>query len=131
MCCCCFSFKWSTSDKYFDKRDLDIAGVKPLSTLRHRFRYLGPVAQSIVSLTTSLRRQVAKVSICRLNYQIHCYFCWKNVRIFCSAKDSHIFQQQKKQCICNINVLNFNETLTNDVVNFEQPAPGREVICSP
>ena len=29
--------------------------------------------------------------------------------------------------ICNINVLNFNETLTNDVVNFEQPAPDSDV----
>ena len=45
------------------------------------------------------------------------------MRIFCTAKDSHIFQT-KNNCICNINVLNFNETLTNDVVNFEQPAPG-------
>ena len=33
------------------------------------------------------------------------------------------FFLQKKHCVCNINVLNFNETLTNDVVNFEQPAP--------
>ena len=27
--------------------------------------------------------------------------------------------------MCNIYVLNFNETLTNEVVYFEQPAPGR------
>ena len=40
------------------------------------------------------------------------------MRIVCSAKDSHIFPTKNK-CICNINVLNFNETLTNDVVNFE------------
>ena len=33
------------------------------------------------------------------------------------------FFQQKWQCICNINVWNFNETLTNDVVSFEQLAP--------
>ena len=45
------------------------------------------------------------------------------MRIFCSAKDSHIFPTKKKQCICDINILNFNETLTNDIVNFEQPAP--------
>ena len=34
------------------------------------------------------------------------------------------FKKTKKQWICNIPVSNFNETLTNDVVNFEQPAPG-------
>ena len=44
------------------------------------------------------------------------------MRIFCNAKDSHIFSTKKKQCLCNINVLNFNEKLTNNVVNFEQPA---------
>ena len=27
------------------------------------------------------------------------------------------FFQQKLQCICNMNILNFNDTLTNDVVN--------------
>ena len=45
------------------------------------------------------------------------------MRILCSAKDSHIFSTKNK-CICNINVGNFNETLTNDVVSFEQLAPG-------
>ena len=28
------------------------------------------------------------------------------------------------QCICNIAIWNFNESLTNDFVNFEQLAPG-------
>ena len=46
------------------------------------------------------------------------------MRIFCNAKDSHIFSTKKYQRICNIYVLNFNETSTNDVVNFEQLAPG-------
>ena len=45
------------------------------------------------------------------------------MRIFCIAKDSHIFPTKKNQWICNIYVLNFNKTLTNDVVNFEQLAP--------
>ena len=44
------------------------------------------------------------------------------MRIFCNAKDSHIFPT-KNNCICNINILNFNETLTNDVANFKQSAP--------
>ena len=33
------------------------------------------------------------------------------------------FFQQKIKVVCNTYILNFNETLTNDVVNFEQPAP--------
>ena len=34
------------------------------------------------------------------------------------------FFQQKYQCIWDINIWNFNNTLTNDVVSFEQPDPG-------
>ena len=44
-------------------------------------------------------------------------FYWKNVRIcksFC--RFSHFFNK-KYQCICNIYILNFNETLTNNIVN--------------
>ena len=35
-----------------------------------------------------------------------------------------IFFQQKKWQISDIMVRNFNETLTNDIVSFEQPDPG-------
>ena len=45
-------------------------------------------------------------------------FCWENVRIFCNAKDSHIFPT-KNNCICNIYILVFNNTLTNNIVSFE------------
>ena len=41
--------------------------------------YLGPVVQSIVSLSTSL-------SICQLNYQIHCYFLLKKKESFALQK---------------------------------------------
>ena len=34
------------------------------------------------------------------------------------------FFQQKYWRKSDINVWNFNETLTNDVVSFEQPGPG-------
>ena len=33
------------------------------------------------------------------------------------------FFQQKYLCIWDINVWNFNRTLTNDFVSFEQPGP--------
>ena len=34
------------------------------------------------------------------------------------------FFQQKYWQISDMNIWNFNETLTNDVVSFEQPRPG-------
>ena len=37
------------------------------------------------------------LSLCRQHYQIHYYFCWKNVKIFCTAKDSHIFSNKKNK----------------------------------
>ena len=43
---------------------------------------LGPVVQSIVSLTSSLRGQLVK------------NFLLKNEKSFCNAKASHIFQQK-------------------------------------
>ena len=51
---------------------------------------LRPVVQSIISLTTSLRHQLVKY-MGTIHYQKCNYFCWKNVRIFYSAKESHIF----------------------------------------
>ena len=38
------------------------------------------------------------------------------------------FFQQKYWHIWDINVWSFNETLTNDIVSFEQPGPGRFVL---
>ena len=36
------------------------------------------------------------------------------------------FFQQKILLIWEINFWNFNETLTNDIVSFEQPGPGKK-----
>ena len=73
------------------------------------FSKQGPVVQSIFSLITLLR-QLKYMQTSLLDM------------LFCSAKDSHIFPT-KKQCICNIYVLNFNVMLTNNHVNFKQLAP--------
>ena len=45
------------------------------------------------------------------------------MRIFCIAKDSHIFPTKNYSVFVIFTFKNFNETLTNDVVYFEQPAP--------
>ena len=50
------------------------------------------------------------------------------MRIFCSAKDSHIFSTKNNKSICDIYLQNFNETLTSDIVNFEQLGPD---VCFP
>ena len=46
-----------------------------------------------------------------------------------SAKDSHIFSTKNNSVfvILIILILNFNETLTSDVVSFEQLGPGRHL----
>ena len=52
--------------------------------------YLGRVVQSIASRTIRLRRQFVK-HMPTTNFKYAVIFCWKNVRIFSIAKDSHIF----------------------------------------
>ena len=42
---------------------------------------------------------------------------------FCTAKATHIFSAKKFQHICVSLDVNFNESLTNDIVSFEQLGP--------
>ena len=49
------------------------------------------------------------------------------MRSFCTAKATHIFFCKKFQHICVSLDVNFNESLTNDVVSFEQLGPGYSV----
>ena len=42
---------------------------------------------------------------------------------FCTAKATHIFFSKKYQHICISLDVNFNESLTNDIVSFEQLGP--------
>ena len=81
----------------------------------------GPVVQSIVSLTSSLRGQLI---VLQLYNQIHWNFLLKKWEKLLHCKSfSHFFDKKYWQ-ISDINAWNFNETLTNDVVSFEQPGPG-------
>ena len=82
----------------------------------------GPVVQSVVSLTSSLR----VISLTVLADSIHnilIFFAEKNVS---TAKATHIFSAKNFNIFANHDV-NFNESLTNDIVSFEQLGPG---ICS-
>ena len=77
---------------------------------------LGPVVLSVVSLTSSLR----VISLTILADSIH------NILIFFAEKMcksySHFFSK-KFQHICVSLDLNFNESLTNDIVSFKQMGP--------
>ena len=60
-----------------------------------------------------------------------CFLLEKCENLLQCKRFSHFFNK-KYQRICNIYVLMniFNETLTNNVVNFEQPAPECQIMQS-
>ena len=88
---------------------------------KHRYQLYhaniqGPVVQSVVSLTSSLRVILLTVLADSI-YNILIFFAEK----MCSY--SHFFSK-KFQHICVSLDVNFNESLTNDAVSFEQLGPG-------
>ena len=81
---------------------------------------LGPVVQSVVSLTSLLWVILLTVLVDSI-YNILIFFCWKNVSSFCKSY-SHFFSKKFQHICVSLNV-NFNESLTNDIVSFEQLGP--------
>ena len=88
----------------------------------------GPVVQSIVSLTSSLRVILWTVLADSI-YNILIFFAEKMWVAFALQK-LLIFLQQKFQHICVSLDVNFNESLTNDVVSFEQLGPDVQILRS-
>ena len=84
--------------------------------LRRRQRNLGPVVQSVVSLTSSLR----VISLTVLADSTH------NILILFAEKKVSSFFSKKYQNICVSLDVNFNESLTNDIVSFEQLGPAKQ-----
>ena len=78
----------------------------------------GPVVQSVVSLTSSLRVIWLTVLV-DLIYNILIFFAEKMWVAFALQKLLTYFQH-----ICVSLDVNLNESLTNDVVSFEQLGPG-------
>ena len=74
---------------------------------------IGPVVQSVMSLTSSLR-VISLTVLADYLYNIRIFFAEKMLLTFFSKKFQHI-------CI-SLNV-NFNKSLTNDVVSFEKLGP--------
>ena len=87
---------------------------------RHH-KILGPVVQSVVSLTSSLR----VISLTVLADSIHNILIFfaekKNVSSFCKSY-SHFFSKTFQHICVSLDV-NFKESLTNDIVSFEQLGP--------
>ena len=75
----------------------------------------GPVVQSVVSLTSSLRI-ISLTVLADSTYNILIFIAEKNV-------SAYNFSAKKFQHICVSLDVNFNESLTNDVVSFEQLGP--------
>ena len=92
------------------------------SSINKKNIYLGPVVQSVVSLTSSLRVISLTVLVDSIN-NILIFFCWKNVSSFCIAEATHIFSAKNFSIFCVSLEVNFNESLTNDVVSFERLGP--------
>ena len=84
----------------------------------------GPVVQSVVSLTSSLR-VISLTILADSMYNILIFFAEKMWVAFASKSYSHFFSK-KFQHICVSLDVNFNELLTNDVVSFEQLGPEKE-----
>ena len=81
----------------------------------------GPVVQSIVSLTSSLRL-ISLTVLADSIYNILIFFAEKMWVAFALQKLLRFFQQ-KISAYLRIIWCNFNELLTNDVVSFEQLGP--------
>ena len=81
----------------------------------------GPVVQSVVSLTSSLRVILLTVLADSI-YNILIFFAEK-MWVLCTAKATHIFFSKKFQHICVSLDVSFNESLTNDIVSLEQLGP--------
>ena len=76
----------------------------------------GPVVQSIISLTSSLVVKMLTVLVSTIS----------NSQVFLLKKCLLIFFFNKNISVYAIfNVQSFNDTLTNNMVSFEQPGPDR------
>ena len=80
----------------------------------------GPVVQSVVSLTSSLR-VISLIVLADSIHNILIYFAEKMWVLL--LQKLLTFSQQTFQHICVSLDVNFNESLTNDVVSFEQLGP--------
>ena len=83
--------------------------------------HLGPVVQSVVSLTSSLR-VVSLTVLADSIYNILTFFAEKMWVVLHSKSYSHFFSKNLQHIWGSLDA-NFNKLLTNNVVSFEQLGP--------
>ena len=81
----------------------------------------GPVVQSVVSLMSSFR-VISLTILADSIYSILIFFAEK-MWVASALQKQHTFFSKKFQHICISLDVNFNESLTNDIVSFEQLGP--------
>ena len=117
--------RWTS--QYYNERKMrtrlltvnQIQRIPLVKTLLARLQ--GPVVQSVVSLTSSLG--VISLNILADSiYNILIFFAEK-MWVLALQKLLTFLQQKKIQHICVSLNVNFNESLTNDIVSFEQLGP--------
>ena len=114
----CFSsnLPYSLTIKATHRSPRPACNWKKIST----FTDQGPVVQSIVSLMSLLVIKMLTVLVSTIsNLQV---FCWKMWVAF--AKATHIFFSKNISVYAIFNDQNFNDTLTNNIISFEQLDPG-------
>ena len=114
--------------RHFTAQSLSLSSIISiwLNNIEKEVKHQGPVVQSVVSLKSLLR----VISLTVLADSIH------NILIFFAEKMWVAFALQKLltfihkkfQHICVTLDINFNESLTNDVVSFEQLGPTEDLI---
>ena len=82
----------------------------------------GPVVQSIISLKSLLVVKILTFLVSTMsNTQV--FFAEKNVSSFCKCKSYSHFFSKNISIYATFNDQNFNDTLTNNIVSFEQLGP--------
>ena len=106
--------------KFFSARVIRLGILGCQLLVEHTF--LGTVVQSIVSVTSSLVVKMFTVLVKIIsNSQI---FLLKNMSSFCECKSYSHFFSKNIRVFAILNNQSFNNTLTNDIVRFEQLGPG-------
>ena len=91
------------------------------------FNFLDPVVQSVVSLTSSLG-VISLTVLADSIYNILIFFAEKMWVSFALQKLLTFFFSKKFQHICVSLYVNFNESLTNAVISFEQLGQDKELF---
>ena len=102
--------------------------MKLNASSRHFMSILGPVVQSILSLTSSLVVKMLTALVSTVSNSV--IFAEKNVSSFCKCKSYSHFFTKNISLYAIFNDQSFNDTLINNIVSFEQLGPDLDLtIC--